>query len=248
MNILITGGTTGMGFSLAQAYAKQGHAIGIISFQDQNELKDFPNTFKYFKADVTKIDELKNAFTEAHQTFGKIDLVIANAGVNMPKSPIPDTQKGRLVAMVNVVGVCNTFEAALPYFLEQKSGHFVAISSMSALNGLPGMSYYGASKAFVGSFCESLSLDLKKENIDVTCVYPGFVATDFVKNNKHKMPFLLKPEEAVAKIMDAIEKKKSHDFFPKIPYLFMNTLRRLPRPWYMYIMNKDILGLRDQEH
>lgn len=59
----------------------------------------------------------------------------------MAKTHVPDTKLGKAVTMVNVVGVVNTFNSALTIFLNQKHGHFVAISSLSALNGLPGMSY-----------------------------------------------------------------------------------------------------------
>jgi NADP-dependent 3-hydroxy acid dehydrogenase YdfG len=71
----------------------------------------------------------------------------------MPKTIVPDTQKGKLLTQVNVMGMIHTFSAALPHFLKQKNGHFVAISSLSGLNGLTGMSYYEASKAFVSTFC-----------------------------------------------------------------------------------------------
>lgn len=244
MNIFITGGISGMGLLIGNLFKKEGHNIGVCSFQENFSV---PEGFKYYMADVTNEDAVTKAIDQFVEDFGKLDIVIANAGMNMPKTIIPNTNLGTKVTKVNVLGVVHTFNASLPHFLKQNSGHFVAISSMSALNGLPGMSYYGASKAFVASFCESLACDLKDKNIDVTYVTPGFVATDFVKNNKHKMPYLLTPDEAAKEIYNAIIKKKNSLFFPLVPYLFMNTLKMLPRNFYVKLMRKDLLKLRAKE-
>jgi short-subunit dehydrogenase len=244
MNVFITGGTSGIGLGLALHYVKQGHKVAVASFQKREELPNLPSELFYFQADVTKEDDVKKAVDQYVLDHGRIDLMVANAGLNMPKTPIPDVSKGKALTMVNVLGVVHAFNSALPHFLKQKSGHFAALSSLSGLNGLPGMSYYGASKAFVGSFCESLAVDLREYNIFVTCVYPGFIATDFTKNNTHPMPFLLSPDKAVQKIADAIQAKQEVSYFPLVPGLFMGLLRRLPRSLYFWIMRKDILKLR----
>ena len=244
MNVFITGGTSGIGLGLAQHYIKLGHKVAVASFQKREELTTLPKELFYYQADVTKEEDVKKAVDQYVLDHGRIDLMVANAGLNMPKTPIPDLMKGKSLTMVNVLGVVHAFNAALPHFIQQKSGHFAALSSLSGLNGLPGMSYYGASKAFVGSFCESLAIDLRDYNIFVTCVYPGFIATDFTKNNTHPMPFLLSPEKAVQKIANAIHDRKEVAYFPIIPALFMGLLRRLPRSLYFWIMRKDILKLR----
>jgi short-subunit dehydrogenase len=244
MNVFITGGTSGIGLGLAQYYIKLGYKVAVASFQKREELTTLPKELFYYQADVTKEEDVKKAVDQYVLDHGRIDLMVANAGLNMPKTPIPDLAKGKSLTMVNVLGVVHAFNAALPHFIQQKSGHFAALSSLSGLNGLPGMSYYGASKAFVGSFCESLAIDLRDYNIFVTCVYPGFIATDFTKNNTHPMPFLLSPEKAVQKIANAIHDRKEVAYFPIIPALFMGLLRRLPRSLYFWIMRKDILKLR----
>lgn len=244
MRVFITGGSTGIGKALGILFVKSGSKVGVCSIQSALELGDFPNGFTYFQADVTKEEEVKKAIDDFSNQQGGLDIVIANAGLNMPKTHVPDTKLGKAVTMVNVVGVVNTFNSALPIFLNQKHGHFVAISSLSALNGLPGMSYYGASKAFVSNFCESLAIDLKDQGINVTCVHPGFIATAFTSKNTHPMPFLLDTENATKKIYDAIINRKSHLYFPTFPALFMGLLRRLPRNLYFAIMKRDLLKLR----
>jgi short-subunit dehydrogenase len=247
MNIFITGGTTGIGLLVGKKFIEEGYNVAVCSFQKKEEIKDLPNGFHYYQADVTDENALETAMKEFAQKVGTLDIVFANAGLNMPKTAIPDTKLGKKVTMVNVVGVVNTFNAALPIFLNQNSGHFVAMASLSALNGLPGMSYYGASKAFVIQFCESLSLDLKDKNIDVTCITPGFVATDFTKNNKNPMPFLMSAETTANKIVGAIKQKREFVAFPKIPYLTMSLLGSLPKKLYYPIMRRDLFNLRYKE-
>jgi short-subunit dehydrogenase len=106
------------------------------------------------------------------------------------------------------------------------------------------MSYYGASKAFVSTFCEGLAVDLHHEGINVTCVHPGFIATSFTSKNTHPMPFLLTQEEAAESIYKAIIHRKTHLYFPTVPALFMGLLRRIPRALYYPIMKRDLLKLR----
>jgi short-subunit dehydrogenase len=244
MRIFITGGSTGIGNSIGQLFVKSGAKVGVCGFQTPSEIGPLPSGFTYYQADVTDEVALKSAIDQFSNDQGGLDIVIANAGMNMPKTLVPDIQKGKLVTQVNVLGVVHTFSAALPHFLNQKHGHFVAISSLSGLNGLPGMSYYGASKAFVSTFCEGLAVDLHHEGINVTCVHPGFIATTFTSKNTHPMPFLLTQEKAAEIIYKAIINRKTHLYFPTVPALFMGLLRRIPRALYYPIMKRDLLKLR----
>lgn len=244
MNIFITGGISGLGLEVGKIFSQKNFRVGVCSFQEKKLIPTLPSNFFYYQADVTKQDQLHQAVKEFMNDHGVIDIMIANAGINMPKTSIPSTELGNKVIHVNVLGLSHSLSAILPTFLEHKKGHFVAISSLSALNGLPGMSYYGASKAFVGSFCESLAIDLKPYNINVTCIYPGFINTTLTKNNTHPMPFLMNTEMAANKIVQAIEDKKESLYFPFVPALFMGLLRRLPRFIYFPLMKKDLLKLK----
>ena len=244
MRVFITGGSTGIGKSLGELFVQSGAKVGVCGFQSPSEIENLPKGFSYYQADVTDEAALKTAIDQFALDLGGIDVVIANAGLNMPKTLVPDTQKGKMLTQVNVMGMIHTFSAALPHFLKQKNGHFVAISSLSGLNGLPGMSYYGASKAFVSTFCEGLAVDLIHEGIYVTCVHPGFIATAFTSKNTHPMPFLMTQDMAAQKIYQAVIKRKTHLFFPTVPAMFMGLLRRIPRVLYFAIMKRDLLKLR----
>src|SRR5690606_26161302 len=124
----------GIGLEVGKILATEGAQVGVCSFQPISEIEDLPANFHYYQADVTDESQLVQAMGDFVQKFNTIDVVYANAGMNMPKTSIPDTKLGTKVTQVNVMGVIHTFNAALPHFLKQKSGHFVAISSLSGLN------------------------------------------------------------------------------------------------------------------
>ena len=245
MNILITGGLTGIGNQLAYDYKMQGHKVAIVSFEDRKDIDPkILSDFSYYTADVTNKDATSNAIRSFAEDAGSLDLVIANAGITMDKTTIPDFARGRKVIDVNIVGTLNTFEPAIEIMKEQGSGHLVGISSLSAYNGLPGMAIYGASKSFVMKFCESLALDLKQYGITVTTFAPGFIKTAMTENNRHKMPFMLTREQAAKIMRKAISDKRKVCAFPKPTFLLTSALHHMPRSAYRWVMDKDILGLR----
>jgi short-subunit dehydrogenase len=98
--------------------------------------------------------------------------------------------------------------------VERGRGQLVAISSLAAYRGLPKSAAYCASKAAVSIAFESLRLDLKPKGIDVTIIHPGFIKTPLTAGRHAQMPFLLELDDAVEKIVGAIEKKKKSYAFP----------------------------------
>ena len=121
-------------------------------------------------------------------------------------------------------------------------GHLVAISSVAGFMGLPGAASYSASKAAVTTFCESLAIDLKHENIAVTTVAPGFIKTPLTAKNNHSMPFIMPAEKAAGIIAKAIEKKKALCVFPWQMNLLATILSKMPRWLYRFVMNITPLG------
>lgn len=244
-NIFITGGTSGLGLELAQLYLNEGHRVATCSFESPDDVQDnLPAGLKYYQADVTQKEPLAQAIRDFTKNQGSLDLVVANAGISMPKTAIPDFDRGRKVIEINVIGVLNTFEPAIEIMKEQNKGQLVALGSIAGLNGLPGTAIYSASKAAVLKLCEAFAIDLKAYGIHVTALAPGFISTPLTEHNKHKMPFLMTPEQAVAVIKEAIDTQKTFKVFP-FPLSFVaNILHRLPRRVYRMIMDKDLLGLR----
>lgn len=238
MKVFITGGTTGIGWSLAKEYLDDGHTVGIcgrdLSRVESGALEKYENLSAY-RADVTNREELISAIDEFSK--GHLDLMIASAGRSVgSKTKTPDFNASRDVININVLGVLNTFEGALKNMLPNKSGHLAAVASVAGMVGLPGASSYSASKAAILKLCESYSLDLKGFNIDVTCIAPGFVDTPLTKKNDHGMPWLMSSELAARKIRKALDRKKVLFVFPWQMKTVMFILERLPRWMYRGFM------------
>jgi short-subunit dehydrogenase len=163
--------------------------------------------------------------------------MIANAGISaIGNGPGTDFDRARQIIATNVIGLLNTFEKALTYMRRDKKGHLVAMSSLAGRNGLPGAGPYCASKAAVTTLCESLAIDLRRDNIDVTIVCPGFVKTPLTDVNRGPMPFIVSAEDAAKTIKRAVESTRVHVGFPWPMDLATNLLRILPRSLYVHVM------------
>ncbi len=243
--VFITGATSGMGLLLAQRYLDAGAAVGTCSIEDKDAVAaSLPEGLDYTQADVTDTEATREAIEGFSERVGGLDLLVANAGISMPKADFPDFDRGRMVMAVNLQGTINSFEPAMEIMRKQGAGQLVALGSVSGITGMPGMAFYGASKAAVMQFCESLSIDLKPHGIDVTVVAPGFVATPLTENNPHNMPFLMSSEQAVDRIFKAIEKRRLRVVFPLPMALLAGLLYHLPRGLYVRLMRLDLIGLK----
>ena len=237
LNIFITGGSSGIGLALAEVYIKAGHNVGICGRDAQKfeAFKEFKNV-KCYQADVVDREEIISAINQFNSDFG-LDIIIASAGLSFEKkTQIPNFEVSRKIIDVNLNGVLNTFEGALDIMLKKKSGHLVAISSVSALCGFPGVSAYSAAKSAVAKLCEGYGLDLAEFGIDVTCIAPGFVDTPLTRKNHHSMPFIMDADKAAKLIIRAIEKKKPYYIFPWFFGRVLTFLSIIPRPLYRFLM------------
>jgi short-subunit dehydrogenase len=243
--VFITGGTTGIGLELAKLYSSQGWKVGVCGRDRQK----FEDNFEYgrenvsfYQLDVSDKEELQKAIRSFSAPIG-LDLLIANAGIGYKyKTKIPDFNYSYKMVHVNFLGVMYAFEAALEVMIPRSSGHLVAISSLAAYNGLPGVSAYSATKSAVLKYCESLNIDLSQFNITVTSICPGFVDTPLTKSNHHPMPFLMDAPRAARLITKAIKRKKMIYAFPFFFSLFVKLLGMLPRTWYRGLMRMKSLN------
>ena len=236
-NIFITGGTTGIGLELAKFYRSQGCTVGVCG-RDLTKLYD--TNFDAYKVDVTIEEQIKEALNSFCQKNGPVDIVIANAGIGMAiKDGRVDFNLARKVIDINVMGVLNTFEAGMENF-SGTGGQLVAISSVAAYSGLPGIGPYSASKAAVFKLCESYGIDWAHRNIGVTAICPGFIDSPLTQQNNHSMPFLMSAEEAAKKIFRAIDQRKSLYVFPWQMGLLMRFSEIIPRSIYRLIVGWGI--------
>lgn len=239
-SVFITGGTTGIGMELAKHYVRMGWKVGVCGRDKQKFEENFPqhtDNLSFYKVDVSVREEIKAAIAHFSKPIG-LDLLIANAGIAYKnKTKIPDFEYSYKMVHVNLLGVMYSIEGALDIMIPRGAGHIAAISSVAGYNGLPGVSAYSATKSAVQKYCESLHLDLKKFNINVTTICPGFVETPLTAVNSHPMPLMIKADRAAELIVRAIEKKKMIYAFPFLFAAVVRLLSILPRTWYRAIMN-----------
>jgi 3-oxoacyl-[acyl-carrier protein] reductase len=189
---LITGaGDRGIGGEIAVRLASEGAAIAAISRHEPGrllkKLKRFNQGAVHTLGDVTKRDDVARAIDDCLEEFGKIDVVVNNAGVEVA-SPLESFGEDawRAVLDVNLAGAIAVSKAALQH-LSQPGGVIVNIASALGIGGCPGFSVYSASKAGLIGFTQSLAWELAPQGIRVVAVAPGLVHTPMVHKHAEKL-------------------------------------------------------------
>jgi short-subunit dehydrogenase len=219
--VMITGASSGIGGALAIELAKRGARLGLVA-RRADALTEIADRIKaagsqalVLPADVRDAASLRKAAAELQSGIGPIDVLIANAGVGPTRDGSDlDAAEVSNVININVIGATNSVAAVIPEMVARGQGHLVAISSLAGYRGLPKSAAYCASKAAVSAFFESLRLDLEPKGIAVTIIHPGFIKTPLTAGREAQIPFLMELDDAVQKIVRAIEKRKKSYAFP----------------------------------
>jgi NAD(P)-dependent dehydrogenase (short-subunit alcohol dehydrogenase family) len=192
---LVTGASDrGIGGEVAVRLAREGAAVAMISRREPvrllKKLNRSPHGAVHTLGDVTRPDDVARAIDECMEEFGKIDIVVNNAGVELarPLDKFSDDEWRQLLD-VNLNGAIAVTRAALPY-LPSPGGVIVNVASALGLAGCSGFSIYSASKAGLIGFTQSLAWELAPKNIRVVAVAPGMVHTPMI----HKHIDQLTPE------------------------------------------------------
>jgi short-subunit dehydrogenase len=184
---LITGISSGLGKALTQTVIEQGDFV-IGTFRNQTQLDVFNNEHKDkafgLTMDVTKTNEIEKAFTIIKDKFGKIDVLVNNAGFGFAGA-IEETsnEETRAIFEANFFGTLQVTQLALPIFRHQKSGHIIQISSHGGFKAFNGFGIYNASKFAVEGFSEALAQEIAPLGIKLTIVEPGPFRTNFAGDN-----------------------------------------------------------------
>lgn len=218
---LITGASSGIGRGLALELGARGAKLGLVArradvLQDVvEEVESNGGKAVALPADVRSVDSIRGAAQALREKLGPIDVLIANAGIGPTRDAARfDPAEVAEVMSINVVGAGNSVAAVLPEMLAAGQGHLVVMSSLAAYRGLPKSAAYCASKAAVSSLFESLRLDLEPKGIDVSIIHPGFIKTPLTAGRHAQLPYLQELDEAVKKIVGAIEKRRKTYSFP----------------------------------
>lgn len=186
---LITGASSGIGCETALAFARDGtHIIAVARRAErlaelERAVAALPpghGEIVTFSADVTDAEALRRAVEQGIARFGRLDILVANAGIGH-RGSIADAEWSHLerVLRTNIDGVLHSVRAAVPAMRASGGGHIVTVSSVMAGMVAPYAATYAASKAFVTSMAHSLRLELEADNIHVTDVLVGRTHTEF---------------------------------------------------------------------
>ncbi len=241
-SIWITGASSGIGKALALKFAKEGWKVAISARRENllNEISQSNENIMPFPLDVTDSEKCKNVFENIKNKIGEIDISVFCTGIHDPKSEKSlNLEKVKKIMEVNFFGTINSINSVYDYYKNRKSGHISIVSSVAGYRGLPAAGAYCASKSALSSFAESLYFDLKRFNIRVSLVSPGFIKTPMTDKNDFKMPFLKTTEYAADKIYDGLVNSNVFEIhFPKQLTLILKFLKILPNWLYLKLLGK----------
>ena len=182
--VFITGGTSGYGKAMAKLFTKEGARV-IIAARKAQELADTAAEIgcDTLQMDVTNFDDWKKAKTFIMEKFGRIDVLINNAGGGVAIKNVADQSKDEIdrAIMLNLNSVIYASNVMAPVFMEQRSGTIINMSSVCARQCWPAWSVYAAAKAGVLNFSKGLYTELQPYGVRVTCLIPAAAATGFQK-------------------------------------------------------------------
>ena len=230
---IITGASSGIGEGVAVELHKRGWAIGLIARRTERleaiaERVDGERV-AFAAADVGDEAALNAAVASIEASLGPCDLMFANAGIGDARSGREFSAAAtKKILNVNVEGVIHSIAAVLPGMVERGHGTISATSSVAGFRGLPNFGPYSASKAYVSNLMESLRLDLRKSNIAVTTVHPGFVVSELTDRNAFDMPFLVQTDRAARIIANGLEAGKPEINFPWQMIALMKLAKWMP--------------------
>ncbi len=180
---LITGGANGIGLATAERFAREGAKIILWDISDQgndvvNRLIKEGHKAIFKKISVTNMDEVEKAVAEAREHFGRIDILINNAGITRDRTLLKmSKQEWDDVIAVNLTGVFNCTQAVAPIMKAQNYGRIVSASSNVAIRGNYGQTNYVATKSAIIGMTKVWAMELGRFGITANCIAPGFIQT-----------------------------------------------------------------------
>ena len=178
---LVTGGTRGIGASIAKALKEAGHTVVVADIVD-DQLTSFESEtgIRGFKMDVSDFDSVQSAMAQVEEAVAPIDIVVNNAGITRDgfMHKMDPVKQWDSVIKVNLSSVFNTCRVLAPGMRDRGFGRIVNITSMNGQRGQFGQSNYSAAKAGMIGFTKAIAQELANKGITANCVAPGFILTE----------------------------------------------------------------------
>jgi NAD(P)-dependent dehydrogenase (short-subunit alcohol dehydrogenase family) len=210
---LVTGGSRGIGLAIARALVAEGVQVSVTGLSDAHlsaaraKIESAgPSAVETLRADVRRYDEIDRAIGATVGRFGGLDILVNNAGVGL-FAEVADMTTSQWSDMIdtNLTGVFNACHAAIPHLRKRGGGSIVNISSLAGTNPFVRGAAYCASKAAVNAFSEALMQEVRYDNIRVSCVAPGSVATEFAQGDAAKgADWKVSPEEVAEVVVNLV--------------------------------------------
>jgi short-subunit dehydrogenase len=239
-HVLITGASSGIGASLALAYAEPGRHLTLIG-RNAERLAEVAAATKAKGASVTigQLDirdrEAAAAWLIEQNAQRPFDLVIANAGITTGLAPRDLTEKPdavRALLSVNLIGVLNTVEPLILPMCKRGQGHLAFVGSIAGLHGLPYSPAYCMSKAAIQAYTEALRGRLERQGVCITLIIPGFVKTPLNDSIHAIKPLEITADEAALRIKCGLDRGKAIIAFPWLLYALARLGQHLPARLY----------------
>ena len=235
-SMFVTGASSGIGEALAMEFARRGYDLALAARRVER-LEAVADRLRSAGAgrvlclplDVTDFPSIEVALGRAAAEFGRLDVVVANAGVGY-SLPVG---KGRIDEVrrtldTDLTGAIATIEHALPILRAQGGGQVVAITSIAGSRGMPFLGAYSAAKAGLHRYVQALRAEVYREPIDVTELAPGYIDTDMNRGVPNR-PFVIPVERGAATMARMIERKVGFRYVPVWPWtLVAPVLKVLP--------------------
>lgn len=208
----ITGGTKGVGYGIAKILLQNNVSVAFSGRKKEevekveNELKQYSANVLGLISDVRNLDNESNAVKSIIDKFGRLDFVIANAGLGIFK-PVDELSSEEWNEMIdtNLTGVFHTLKASVEE-LKKTEGYYITISSLAGANFFENGTGYNASKFGVVGFTQAAMIDLRKYNIKSTVIMPGSVATNFNGNiPSEKDAWKIQPDDMGNLVLDILK-------------------------------------------
>ena len=242
--IWITGGSSGIGNALAYKFANEGWQVALSARREEllNEISRSNNNIHSFPLDVLNVEKCKEVFNKIVSKFKNIDIAVFSTGIHDPNSERKlNLESIRKIMETNFFGTINSVNSVYNYFKDKKSGHISIVSSVAGYRGLPMAGAYCASKSALISYAESLYFEMKRFNVRVSVVNPGFIKTPMTDQNPFPMPMIVSAEFAAEEMFKGLTKSNSFEIhFPKKFTFIMKILKIMPNWLYLKLIKKGM--------